>query len=400
MASKKNTKNNRLNRQKASVAARSATVARIASDKPVKVGDLALKPFQMKALHSLSGSIDRLGVAALKTFIGKTVTLSAIVQEKLSKHQVIYVTRPFPMVTEGAEQRLNSLKSIAADRISSFTPQRWSTGKRAGHVLVVTANDLIGARKKHDLEDWMSTGDAPLAFVIDDVTSRTAQLADFIDRCEAMLGYAPVIVEASTEEPRIVTHERFLARLSVKSFEGVHRAERGDDFIDTQLMASLPHTDDVWTEDSDVRDMTLHARYYVPGTDFEWYATSKYTRDDGALIVAGYGLVFAREWGLDLGIASVENMSAPQPDGSRLLVERDFSWKPMTAREAGMATWHDDSFVYDNIGGALPTNVTTHFDAPARLQHRAEVNEAVVDALVAPMFSVSVITDDPAFAAA
>lgn len=182
-----------------------------------------------------------------------------------------------------------------------------------------------------------------------------------------------VVTDSSTADESIMVGDFFGNAVMPDVIPGTLREQRGYDFIDADLMAALPDTEDVWTDGADVREMVLYARYYVPFSYNEWYVTSKHLRDDGAVILTGYANVIEREWGIDLGMWDIERVEVEQhnvamtvrsSDGSWVkhtpvtMVERDFDWKPMTAREAGMPTFRDSGFEYMNLDGAAATNVT------------------------------------------
>ena len=197
-----------------------------------------------------------------------------------------------------------------------------------------------------------------------------------------------VVTETSTSHESIMVGDFFGNATMPDVIPGTLREHRGYDFVDAELMAQLPETEDVWTESSNVRDMVLYARYYLPFSRNEWYVTSKHLRDDGAIILAGYAVVVGREWGLDLGMWDIERVEIEQPsvemtvslgDGSWvehtpvLMVERDFDWKPMTAREAGMPTFLDAGFEFMNVEGAGATKVTVKW-APETIHYKESLS--------------------------
>ncbi len=179
----------------------------------VRVGNLALKDFQMQCYSAVSAMLVERGCGAFVAPLGKTTILAAIVQEQLRGHQVVYVTRQdFAMPIEGAVAALSGNLPLGVRTMNQMAPIDWDRA-RAGSILVASEAQLVGGKTQRHARmiegeqlgffDWVRS-DVPLAFVFDDIKSYAGKLRALIEQCSAIRGSEPVVVEASSDKPLIV----------------------------------------------------------------------------------------------------------------------------------------------------------------------------------------------------
>lgn len=107
----------------------------------------------------------------------------------------------------------------------------------------------------------------------------------------------------------------------------VNRRRRGHDFLMSAMIRTIPKL--YVTEDLPLDEKVLHAHYFVGGCD--WYVAELDHETGDAFAHSDLGMGFP-EW----GYVNLRELEAIVVNGW-IVVERDLDFRPMTAKELGLA---------------------------------------------------------------